>query len=153
MLEKETPAEDAGKNSDHAPAVVESEDVTVEVEVAEVVEVEVVEEPPKPKAKPKAEKTEQPKVEKVKTEDAVEVALAAMKYSARKRNSLSVSVLQDRLAELDYAGARSDLRGWFHDGTRAAVEKWQEDNRAEVTGEVSLSDAEGIFRGTGVKVS
>jgi len=61
--------------------------------------------------------------------------------------------LQDRLAELDYAGARSDLRGWFHDGTRAAVEKWQENNRAEVTGEVSLSDAEGIFRGTGVKVS
>jgi len=151
MVEKEMPAEEVGKNSDELEAVVEVEETTRDDLGRFVVEEpkpEVKVEEPKPAPKP-----EKP-APKAKSEvKAVEVSLSALSYSDRKRNSLSVSVFQDRLAELGYASVRSDLRGWFHDGTRAAVKKWQEDSRAEVTGEVSLPNAEVIFRGMGAKIT
>lgn len=72
------------------------------------------------------------------------VSASVLTYRETRRNSASVAVLQDRLAELGYADARADLRGWFHDGTRRAVEAWQSDNGGAPVVE--------IFAGTSVEV-
>jgi hypothetical protein len=155
MLEEEMPAEDDGKNSDEfevdtAADVLDRDGlgrfVVEEPEVAEVVE--VVED--KPKAAQKPAKSQKPA--KAASDNAVKVSVAALVYSPRKRNSLSVVALQDRLTELNYAGARSDFRGWYHDGTRRALQEWQKDSDLEVTGECSLLDAEFLFDGTEVEL-
>jgi|OM-RGC.v1.024672382 Putative peptidoglycan binding domain. len=84
----------------------------------------------------------------------VDVSVAALVYSERKRNSVSVGVLQDRLAALGYAGSRSDFRGWFHDGTVRAIRDWQKDNGLEVTGKLDKKkDLEFLFNGTDVALS
>jgi hypothetical protein len=152
MVEDKKPAEDDGKNSGELEAVVEVEEVrddrgrfAVEEKKPEV----KVEEPkpapkpdiPAPKAKPEV---------KVNSAE-VQVSVSALAYSQRKRKSLSVGLLQDRLAVLGYASARSDLRGWFHDGTKSAVEKWQKENGLDVTGACSLEEAEFLFDGEAVK--
>jgi peptidoglycan hydrolase-like protein with peptidoglycan-binding domain len=80
----------------------------------------------------------------------VDVSLGALTYSPRKKRSMSVAFMQERLTDLGYSGARSDFSGWFHDGTRRAIESWQKDNRLEVTGECSPVDMEFLFDGTNV---
>jgi peptidoglycan hydrolase-like protein with peptidoglycan-binding domain len=139
MVEDKKPAEDDGKNSGELEAVVEVEEVRDDrgrfVVEDKKPEVKVEEPKPAPKAKPEV------KVNNA----AVQVSVSALAYSQRKRKSLSVGLLQDRLAVLGYASARSDLRGWFHDGTKAAVEKWQKDNGLDATGACSLEDAEFLF--------
>jgi peptidoglycan hydrolase-like protein with peptidoglycan-binding domain len=145
MVEDKKPAEDDGKNSGELEAVVEVEEVRDDrgrfVVEDKKPEVKVEEPKPAPKAKPEV------KVNNA----AVQVSVSALAYSQRKRKSLSVGLLQDRLAVLGYASARSDLRGWFHDGTKAAVEKWQKDNGLDATGACSLEDAEFLFDGEAVK--
>jgi peptidoglycan hydrolase-like protein with peptidoglycan-binding domain len=139
MVEDKKPAEDDGKNSGELEAVVEVEEVRDDrgrfVVEDKKPEVKVEEPKPAPKAKPEV------KVNNA----AVQVSVSALAYSQRKRKSLSVGLLQDRLAVLGYASARSDLRGWFHDGTKSAVEKWQKDNGLDATGACSLEDAEFLF--------
>lgn len=86
--------------------------------------------------------------------DGVKVSVAALVYSERKKNSVSVAVLQDRLADLNYAAVRSDFRGWFHDGTKRAIEKWQKDNGLAVTGDLSKEeDLKFLFDGTDVELA
>ena len=82
----------------------------------------------------------------------VDVSLGALTYSPRKKRSMSVVVMQERLTELGYSGARADFSGWFSIGTRRAVEAWQKDNRLEVTGECSPVDMEFLFDGTNVVI-
>jgi hypothetical protein len=89
---------------------------------------------------------------KAEKSDAVEITLSALAYSPRKRNSQSVALLQDRLAELGQKGVRADLRGWFHDNTQKALEGWQSENGKEVTGVCSEADAKALFAGTKVVV-
>lgn len=110
---------------------------------------------PVPAAKSAPEKVEADAVEaepvKAKA-DAVVISLSALAYSPRRRNSHSVSVLQDRLAELGQKGVRADLRGWFHDNTKAALADWQAEKGMEATGECSEADAKALFAGTKVVV-
>jgi len=82
----------------------------------------------------------------------VDVSLGALTYSPRKKRSMSVAFMQERLTELGYSGARADFSGWFSAGTRRAVEAWQKDNRLEVTGECSPVDMEFLFDGTNVVI-
>jgi|AntAceMinimDraft_13_1070369.scaffolds.fasta_scaffold28151_1 peptidoglycan hydrolase-like protein with peptidoglycan-binding domain len=82
----------------------------------------------------------------------VDVSLGALTYSLRKKRSMSVVIMQERLTELGYSGARADFSGWFSTGTRRAVEAWQKDNRLEVTGECSPVDMEFLFDGTNVVI-
>lgn len=153
MVEDNKPAEDEGKNSGELEAVVEIQETLRDDRGRFVVEEpkpEVKVEEPKPAPKP--EKPAPKAKPEVKVDsDAVEVSLSALAYSQRKRRSLSVGLLQDRLAVLGYASAKSDLRGWFHDGTKAAIEKWQKDNGLDVTGACSSEDAEFLFDGGTVK--
>lgn len=108
---------------------------------------EPVEETKKPEPKP----APAPAPKKEAKENKVDVTVAALVYSPRKKNSVSVAVLQDRLAALDYADARSDFRGWFHDGTKRAIEKWQKENGLAVTGDLSKpEDLKFLFDGAGV---
>lgn len=152
MVEDKKPADDAGKNSRELEAEkVDRDDqgrfVVEEPKPEPEVEVEV----PKPAPKAKAEEKPAPKAKAAAAK--VEISKAALVYSERKRNSVSVGVLQDRLADLNYAGARADFRGWFHDGTKRAIEAWQKDNGLKVTGTCeSDSDLKFLFDGTDVVV-
>lgn len=112
-----------------------------------------VEDAKKPEAKQEAKPAPAPAPapKKVTKEDKIEVTVAALVYSPRKKNSVSVAVLQDRLAALGYAAARSDFRGWFHDGTKSAIEKWQKENGLAVTGDLSKpEDLKFLFDGAEV---
>lgn len=149
MVEDKKPAEDAGKNSERS-------EMAAEVERDEAGRFVVEEEKPEVKAEVKPEvKAETPKPAapkaKAKAAPKTEVSVAALAYTSRKRNSVSVAVLQDRLADLNYAAVRSDFRGWFHDGTKRAIEKWQKDNNLKVTGTLeSEQDLKFLFDGTDV---
>ncbi len=80
------------------------------------------------------------------------VSASALTYQDRRRNSVSVGILQDRLAELGFADARTDMRGWFHDGTRKAVEEWQRANGVEPSGLCDSVTVERLFAGTPARV-
>ena len=80
------------------------------------------------------------------------VSASALVYRDRRRNSVSVGVLQDRLAELGFMDARTDIRGWFHDGTRKAVEEWQRANGVEPSGLCDSVTVERLFAGTPARV-
>lgn len=127
-------AEDAGKNS-HISAPAESEPAVVaEPEAASV------------KKKSGSASKGAPKNDAA----AVTVSIAALKYSAARRNSMSVAQLQTRLADCNYGGVRADFRGWYHDSTRKAVSDWQKDNGLEVTGACTADDMAYLFDGTDI---
>ena len=84
--------------------------------------------------------------------DTVTVSITALSYRASRRNSMSVAVLQDRLADCNYGGVRADFRGWYHDYTRIAVEDWQRDNGLTVTGACTADDMAYLFDGTGIVI-
>lgn len=153
MVEEDKPA--GGNFSKNSVDPVESEvieEILVVEEEPEVEVVEIVEVVEEPKPKPKPSKSPKPSASERDGKGAVEVSVTALTYSSRRRNSGSVAVLQDRLAALDYAPVRSDLRGWFHDGTKKALESWQKDSGLEVTGVCSQKDAEALFAGQNVEL-
>lgn len=80
------------------------------------------------------------------------IHMRALVYSATRKNSGSVAVLQGRLSDVGYAAARGDLKGWFHDHTRAALIKWQTENGLEVTGTCEFEDMRFLFDGTSVEI-
>lgn len=131
-LDFDDEAEESGKDLVIAPEPVE------EIEEAEVVE-EVEPEPVAVEADPEPE--------------GPTVSKAALKFSERRRNSVSVAVVQDRLRDMNYGAVRGDMRGHFHVRTREAIEAWQTDNGLEVTGELSDFDLEYLFDGTNVRVT
>lgn len=155
MVEDNMPAEDADKNSERSDAAAELERDDQGRFVVEDAEPEVELEPepePEPEVEAEVELEPEPAPEVELKDDSpkTEVSVAALVYTSRKRNSVSVAVLQDRLAELDYADSRSDLRGWFFDGTKAAIEAWQKDNGLEATGSLDSDELEFLFHGTDV---
>jgi hypothetical protein len=132
------------------------------VEVAEVVEeVQAV-----PEAKPKPTPTsagKTPKKWSSKSEGGyvvnapsnigeVEVVLNALTYQAFSRNSASVRVLQDRLAELGHGSVRRDRQGWLSDGTVEALREFQTEAGLEVTGEADHDTVVAVLKGTKAKV-
>lgn len=140
------------------PAVEEIEEPAVEVESEAVVEEIAVEEAPVKKPSRRAAPVVE-EVDEVAPVEEVEAApsgpvlrLSALVYHPTRKNSESVAVLQKRLSDVGYAAARSDLRGWFHDGTREALVKWQTENGLEVTGECAFDDMRFLFDGTDVEI-
>lgn len=67
------------------------------------------------------------------------------------RNSISVSILQQRLTELGYASAGDDKRGWISDGTVQALEEFKKDN-AVSENLYSEELIKAVFAGTSVQV-
>lgn len=131
---------------------VEAEVIEVVAEPEPEVEVEVVAEPePEPEVLAEPEVEEDP-VKNPEESFEVSVKVSALTFSPRRRNSESVAMLQRRLSDLGYAAARSDLRGWFHENTRKALEEWQADNGAEVTGICDLDEMRYLFDGAEVTV-
>lgn len=81
------------------------------------------------------------------------VSLAAMCYAPTKRNSGSVILLQERLAELGFDDVRGDIRGWYHDHTKNAVAEWQKSNGLDSTGHLDMDQAKRVFAGTPIEVA
>jgi hypothetical protein len=147
-------APEAVKNLEQFEAT--SEEV-LEVVVEERVEPEVVAEveveKPKPTPavlSPKRGKAPEKSVEsKI---EAVEVVLSALTYQAASRNSASVRVLQDRLAELGHGSVRRDRQGWLSDGTVEALREFQAEAGLDATGEADQATVEAVLKGTKAKV-
>lgn len=142
---------EAVKNLESVEAT--SEEVSEVVEVEPAVEVEEVKPAPAPtpaSLNPKRGKAADRAVEsKV---GAVEVVLSALTYQASSRNSASVRVLQDRLAELGHASVRLDRQGWLSDGTVEALREFQSAAGLEVTGEADHDTVVAVLKGTKAKV-
>jgi len=81
------------------------------------------------------------------------VTASALVFSPSIRNSMSVGIIQDRLAELGFPDARSDIRGWFHNGTARAVRDFQEYMRVPMTGEIDPETLTALLHGTGIQVT
>jgi peptidoglycan hydrolase-like protein with peptidoglycan-binding domain len=79
----------------------------------------------------------------------VTVSLSSVVYRKSRRNSASVAAVQDRLVALGFGAARSDLRGWFHEGTREAVAAFQKAEGMAETGEVDAATLDALLSGTG----
>lgn len=79
--------------------------------------------------------------------------LAVCVYSAKRKNSTSVALLQDRLAACNYSEVRADLKGWFHDNTVKALSRWQKENGLEATGVVDAEEMAFLFDGTDVVIA
>lgn len=101
-------------------------------------------------AKPSKKKTE-PVASTSKLEG--EVVLSALVFEAPMRNSASVRLVQDRLAELGHGAVRRDRPGWLSEGTVEALKCFQEETGLEVTGEADSETVEALTKGTKVKVS
>lgn len=126
--------------------------VEVAVETEEI-EAEVEVEKPKPtptNVSPKRGKSSAKSVESKIGE--AEVVLSALTYQASSRNSASVRVLQDRLAELGHGSVRRDRQGWLSDGTVEALREFQDASGLEATGEADRDTVEAVMKGTKAKV-
>lgn len=80
-----------------------------------------------------------------------QVAMSALVYESKARNSGSVRSVQTRLLELGHLGAGSDLPGWLSAGTLEALTEFHAG--AKLKGEVlSRETVEALFKGVAVKV-
>lgn len=79
----------------------------------------------------------------------VTVVLSALVYHAPQRRSISVVAVQNRLAEMGYPSAKADLSGWLSNGTKDALNEYQQSVGAD-----SWADAvRELFAGTGATVT
>lgn len=109
-------------------------------------EAEVETTPVVPSRSSRASRSSAPVVE----ESGVTVSLSSLMFRKSRRNSASVAAVQDRLVALGYGAARSDLRGWFHEGTRQAVAEFQKnEGLGTVAGEVDSDTLDALLSGTG----
>lgn len=138
-LETQLPDEDANKNSG-----IEEELAGTSEESAEVAAEKPL--PPQPKRGPRKSS---PAIPQVYDFSGVTVALSALVYHAPQRRSLSVLAVQNRLAELGYPSAKADLGGWLSNGTKDALDEYQQSIGAE-----SWADAvRSLFDGTGATIT
>lgn len=163
MSESESVAESLDRD-DRGRFVIESEPETVSEATEPATEPESEPEPaPEPESEP--EKVEEPsasvaKPAKKRTASSVassalegEIVMSALVFEAPMRNSASVRLLQERLAELGHGAVRRDRPGWLSDGTVEALKCFQEESSLEVTGEADSETVEALTKGTKVKVS
>ena len=139
---------------------VKTEDVVAEEVLPVEEDLEVVEISEVAEAEPAAELAvaavvipESVEVEVVAEPAAQVLNLAVCVYSAKRKNSVTVALLQDRLAACNYSEVRADLRGWFHDNTAKALSRWQKENGLEVTGVVDAEEMAFLFDGTDVVIA
>lgn len=150
----EVQAEEAVVETDPAPEMVKNLEVVEETseEVSEVV-VEAEVEKPKPTpanvSSKRGKSSPKPAESKI---GAVEVVLSALTFQASSRNSASVRVLQDRLAELGHGSVRKDRQGWLSDGTVEALREFQAEAGLDATGEADRDTVEAVMKGTKAKV-
>lgn len=77
-----------------------------------------------------------------------EVRLSAIVFqNPLSKRSVSIHFLQSRLAELGFDLAKTDKDGWFSEGTKNAVMRFQESNGLPITGLVDESTLLAIFDG------
>lgn len=145
-LEAQLPDEDADKNS-----VIEEE----LVEETSEDNVEVVEEAPQPDPDPtppgpkRGSRRPSPTAREGYDFSNVTVTLSALVYHSTQRRSISVLAVQNRLAELGYPSAKADLGGWLSNGTKEALDEYQQSVGAD-----SWADAvRELFSGTGATVT
>ena len=145
---------EAVKNLESVEATSE-EVVEVAQAVEEVQEVPEVKPTPTPTSAGKAPKKWSSKASSGSAESKIgeaEVVLSALTYQATSRNSASVRVLQDRLAELGHASVRRDRQGWLSDGTVEALCEFQAEAGLEATGEADRDTVVAVLKGTKAKV-
>ena len=76
------------------------------------------------------------------------VKVSAIKFkNLNARRSISVYHTQRRLKELGYAEAGSDREGFYAEGTRAAMNKFQADNKLAGEGMPDLETLQKLFDG------
>lgn len=139
---------------ERAPEMVKNLEA-VEATSEEVSEVVVETEIEKPKPTPVSVSPKRGKSTPKSTESkigAVEIAISALTYQANSRNSASVRVLQDRLAELGHGSVRQDRQGWLSDGTVEALREFQAEAGLDVTGEADSETVEAVMKGTKAKI-
>lgn len=152
------------------PAVVEAEPEVVDepVAVEDAVEPVVVPEPPKraivpvpvnieeviAKLEEEAVKPAGPFVISA-TDEVDTVKVSAIKFkNIHARRSISVYHTQRRLKELGYAEAGADREGFYAEGTKAAMKKFQEQNKLAGEGMPDLETLQKLFDGdVNVKVA
>jgi hypothetical protein len=78
--------------------------------------------------------------------DTVKVSAIVYKNLYAKK-SLSVHHLQRRLNELNYSEAYGDRDGWFGDRTKAALARFQADNKVGANGAPDLKTLRKLFAG------
>lgn len=82
-----------------------------------------------------------------------EVVLKALVFEAPMRNSASVLLVQERLAELGHGAVRRDRPGWISQGTVEALKCFQGETGLDETGEADRETVEALMKGTKVKIS
>lgn len=129
----------------------------VEIETVAVQEPEVVYVPAEPAVeepvvKAKSKKSEPvPASEPVVYEEGQVVHLSALKYNAIARNSMSVTLVQERLMELGYTDAGIDEPGWLSEYTKTSLAEFC--GCDEETCKVDCEDTiTRLFAGTPVQV-
>lgn len=155
MSESEKAAESLERD-DRGRFVVESEPEAApepqsEPEAAPIVEAE----PEKPAPTPtNVAKSSKKKTEPVKPSSTLdgEVVLAALVFQAPMKNSMSVRLVQERLAELGCGAVRRDRPGWLSDGTVEALKCFQDEAGLEATGDADAATVEALMKGTKVKI-
>jgi hypothetical protein len=76
------------------------------------------------------------------------VKVSAIKFkNLSARRSISVYHTQRRLKELGYAEAGADREGFYAEGTKVAMEKFQADKKLAVEGMPNLETLEKLFDG------
>lgn len=79
--------------------------------------------------------------------------MQALVFQAPMKNSGSVRLLQERLAELNHGAVRRDKPGWLSEGTTEALKCFQGEAGLEETGEADRATVEALMKGTKVKIS
>lgn len=100
-------------------------------------------------AKPSKKKTEAPKPSSSLEGD---VLMKALVFESPMRNSASVLIVQERLAELGHGAVRRDRPGWISQGTAEALRCFQGETGLDETGEADRETVEALMKGTKVRV-
>lgn len=167
MSESEHSAAESHERDDSGRFVVtEAPEPTNEPEVAPEVAPEPQTEPeatpapePEPEEKPTptsvAKSSKKKVVSSPSTTSDVEgdVLMKALVFEAPMRNSASVLIVQERLAELGHGAVRRDRPGWISQGTVEALKCFQGEAGLDETGEADRETVEALMKGTKVKIS
>ena len=79
------------------------------------------------------------------------VSLSKLVFESKSRNSASVGLVQERLVELGFTDAGSDMYGWLCEGTMKSLAEFANTSVEEVNPK-DASLIEKLFEGTQVKV-
>lgn len=117
---------------------------------------------PEPETEPEAEKKPAPtptsvaktakKKPSVTSDVEGDVLMKALVFEAPMRNSASVLIVQERLAELGHGAVRRDRPGWISKGTAEALRCFQSESGLDESGEADRETVEALMKGTKVRI-